>query len=289
MLKRTITAIILYGILAPLLLIDALRFFAFIALAILALIGTWEMIKMFDHDQKSSLLAKISTYLANILLSFGIIVSIGTKNLVFFISCLALGLAILVSMLVFDKDSNANKLAHSVLSAFLPAIGFGAIMVIRTLGIRFIIYLFLISSLTDTFAYAYGLLFGKHLLAPNISPKKTWEGSISATIVASLISIFYAIFYGALFFNEDKILFVGIGTFASNNQVLATILVVLGTVLLSVSSQIGDLVFSKMKRTYGIKDFSNVLPGHGGVLDRFDSVIFASLILCALMLLVGLV
>ena len=107
----------------------------------------------------------------------------------------------------------------------------------------------------DTFAYFGGKLFGRHKLIPKISPKKTIEGSLIGTIGAVLIVILYKqIAFNALSFFHCIII----------------------TLLISIFGQLGDLVESLLKRKVGIKDSSRNLPGHGGMLDRFDSLIFCS-------------
>ena len=97
-----------------------------------------------------------------------------------------------------------------------------------------------------------GMFIGKHKLCPKISPKKTIEGSVGGSVIGTAVAV---IFYSNL-----------IGKFS--------IKLVLITLLLSVIGQLGDLFFSKIKRENNIKDFSNIMPGHGGVLDRIDSLTF---------------
>ena len=114
------------------------------------------------------------------------------------------------------------------------------------------IYLIIITILTDTFAMVFGMLIGKHKLIPDVSPKKTVEGSIGGSLIATIIaSIFYINLIG-------------------NVKFYAIIPI---TLLLSVVGQVGDLLFSKIKRENEIKDYSNIIPGHGGILDRLDSII----------------
>lgn len=113
---------------------------------------------------------------------------------------------------------------------------------------------FIAAFATDTFAYFSGMFFGKHKLCPEISPKKTVEGSIGG-IVGSVVTI--VIF--SIVFKLENILGMAI----------------LG-VILSVMSQIGDLTASRIKRTAGVKDYGDLMPGHGGVLDRFDSILFTT-------------
>ena len=122
---------------------------------------------------------------------------------------------------------------------------------------KFLIWYIAIASWgTDTFAYFVGSLIGKHKLTP-ISPKKSVEGSIGGIVGAVILSIVYTIL---------------INKFADLN---ISYLAILGiTILLSVLSQIGDLAASSIKRFTKIKDFGDIIPGHGGMLDRIDSIIF---------------
>ena len=125
---------------------------------------------------------------------------------------------------------------------------------IRNKDINVLIYLFLITTLTDTFAYFGGRLFGKHKLIESISPNKTIEGSIIGSLIGTILpSAFY-------------LYMISPGEYF--------IIIILFTFVLSIIGQIGDLIFSKVKRHYKIKDFSNIMPGHGGILDRFDSITF---------------
>lgn len=112
---------------------------------------------------------------------------------------------------------------------------------------------------SDAFALFAGMAFGKHKLAPELSPKKTVEGSIGGLVGAVVLCVVYGV-----------VLHYGF------EQEVNYIRLVLYGFLGSIVSQIGDLSFSYIKRQYGLKDFGNIFPGHGGVLDRFDSVIFCA-------------
>ena len=116
-----------------------------------------------------------------------------------------------------------------------------------------------IAFVSDAFALFAGMAFGKHKLAPELSPKKTVEGAVGGFAGAIICTVIY----GAVL------------QFGFSMQVNYLYLVVYGA-LGSIVSQLGDLSFSYIKREYGIKDFGNIFPGHGGVLDRFDSVIFCA-------------
>ncbi|MCA9754265.1 MAG: phosphatidate cytidylyltransferase [Candidatus Eisenbacteria bacterium] len=107
----------------------------------------------------------------------------------------------------------------------------------------------------DTGAYAFGILFGRHRLWPSVSPKKTWEGLIGGIVATVLVAVLASGPFG-----------IGFGTLEA----------VVGGLLVGIAAPLGDLFESRLKRVAGVKDSGRLLPGHGGVLDRFDSVFFAA-------------
>lgn len=126
------------------------------------------------------------------------------------------------------------------------------------IGRYFFLLVFVAAWITDTFAYFTGVFLGKHKLCPKISPKKTIEGSIGGTIFCVISFLIYGVVVSGMVpenvsLNYFGIIFVGL--------------------CMSVLSQMGDLFASVIKRTYGVKDYGRLFPGHGGVLDRFDSVL----------------
>ena len=120
-------------------------------------------------------------------------------------------------------------------------------------GHKLVWLVFIIAFMTDTFAYFSGYLFGKHKLIPNVSPKKTIEGSIGGILGSTICCLIF-------------------GHILNLNMVLMLILGSIGSII----AQIGDLFASSIKRYVGIKDYGNLIPGHGGILDRFDSVILVT-------------
>ena len=120
--------------------------------------------------------------------------------------------------------------------------------------------IFLCSWGCDTCAYCVGVLIGKHKMTPKLSPKKSWEGAVGGVIGAALLTVIYGfVFQKAM------------GTTTQDILILAAICAV-GAVI----SMIGDLTASAIKRNYNIKDYGQLIPGHGGIMDRFDSVIFTA-------------
>ena len=170
-------------------------------------------------------------------------------------SILGLGVPLVITN---DKDKyNIYDLAYYLGSILILGIAFNSLIMFRDKNIYLCIYIFLISFMTDTYAYIGGMLIGKNKLT-TISPKKTIEGSIVGSIMACIIgTVFYDIMIG------DMNLY----------------MVILTSLLLSIISQFGELFFSSIKRYFDKKDYSNLIPGHGGILDRFDSVIFVTLLL----------
>ncbi|MBO5416863.1 MAG: phosphatidate cytidylyltransferase [Clostridia bacterium] len=120
--------------------------------------------------------------------------------------------------------------------------------------------IFLGAWITDSFAYFTGVFFGKHKLIPDVSPKKTIEGSIGGTVFCAISFVVLGIVTDAFFGTEANLIFLAIGG-----------------IIAAIISQIGDLIMSVIKRHYGIKDYGKLFPGHGGMLDRFDSILAVSL------------
>ncbi len=112
--------------------------------------------------------------------------------------------------------------------------------------------LLLLTWMNDTGAYIIGSQFGRHLLFPRISPKKTWEGTFGGIAITFLVAFLFCVFTGELRFGDWMVL----------------------AAIVSIFGSMGDLVESMLKRSVGVKDSGNLLPGHGGVLDRFDAFIF---------------
>jgi phosphatidate cytidylyltransferase len=154
---------------------------------------------------------------------------------------------------------------------YTPADGAAGLFITLYLGL--LIYLYLISLLpqghhwlfmlligtwaSDTMAYFFGRTFGKHKLTPVLSPKKTWEGAI-AGLLGSVVAVYiYSIVFKPI-------------------VSMSVLTIILLGLLISISSQVGDLIESTLKRQAKIKDSGNIIPGHGGVLDRFDSMLLSA-------------
>ena len=128
-------------------------------------------------------------------------------------------------------------------------------------GIYVVWLIFVSSWVSDTFAYFTGVLFGKHKMTPKLSPKKSIEGAVGGTLISTIVGAVYGYFVSG--YISEVISFPAL-TFAIASFAGA---------LLSI---VGDLAASAIKRNYEIKDYGRLIPGHGGILDRFDSVIFTA-------------
>lgn len=150
------------------------------------------------------------------------------------------------------SGNNCFASAPNLLGVFYVAVLYSFLWTVRhTFGLSWTIFGLLVTWLTDTGAYFGGTRHGKHQLAPNISPNKSIEGALIGSLSGVLTGLVYAMLSG------QSLLAVGALAF-----------------VLSIAGQLGDLVESAMKRERAVKDTGSILPGHGGILDRFDSVAF---------------
>lgn len=167
-------------------------------------------------------------------------------------------LAVILAIVVFDNQVTIDRGVYLFTFSVLISQG---IYSLRAIEMNYSVYYLLLLAFAtfgcDTFAYFGGVVFGKHKLIPHLSPNKTIEGSIVGIVCGSLL----AIIFGYL-----------------TNLIPGHEILILGIVILTITAQIGDLVFSSLKRYFKIKDFSNLLPGHGGILDRIDSLVFNAMI-----------
>lgn len=171
----------------------------------------------------------------------------------------ALFMAFLIPTVFYHERSkySINDAFYLIGGLLFLGISMSLLILVRSLDLNLLIFLLLIPMVTDIFAYITGMLIGKNKLLEEISPKKTVEGMVGGTIMGVFISaMFYHTVIDPTF---SKVELVAICTF------------------LSLLGQYGDLVFSAIKRYFGKKDFSNLIPGHGGILDRLDSIVFVLL------------
>ena len=163
-------------------------------------------------------------------------------------------MALLLIYIVLVKNKMTfDEIGFILLSAFYVGLGFHYLIETRSAGLEFVVYCLLVVWTTDSGAYFVGRKMGKTKLWPEISPKKTVEGFVGGIVIAVIFAIAMQFIYPFMD-SFVQLLFV--------------------TILASIVGQMGDLVESAIKRHYGVKDSGNILPGHGGILDRFDSLLF---------------
>lgn len=249
---RLISALIAMLIFIPILFIGGTLFN--VAVYIISVLGLYEFIKIKEEKKELPSFIKFISY---ILLSLIILFSSSKAVLEFSIDYRILsGLFIMYlipTILYHDrKIYSVNDAFYMLGGLIFIAASFSLLISIREKSLLLLIYLFLISIMTDTYAYITGMLIGKHKMISEISPKKTWEGMIGGTVVG--------VFIATLFYHN----------FIDNSLQLYILIMI--TLFLSILGQFGDLTFSAIKRYFNKKDFSNIMPGHGGVLDRFDII-----------------
>lgn len=153
---------------------------------------------------------------------------------------------------LFNDNLNLDFPKNLVFSFFYIVVPMGLFMNLGFTGKLW--FVFMISWGTDTFAYIFGITLGRNKLCPKISPKKTVEGSLGGVFG----SILMCLIVNRILFNDSVILIIMLAAFGS------------------ILAQVGDLFASRIKREFNIKDFSNLIMGHGGVLDRYDSILFVT-------------
>ena len=261
--KRVISAVIMLAIVIPLIAIGGWIYSLGIGLVCAYAYKELTEIRRGTKDDYPNLM-KIIGLISSLTICYS---TFESNGLVFGLDYNILGAVILFLMVptvFYNNEKYSIEDAFYLLGNVLfLGISFNLFIAVRTSSILYFILLILITTLTDTFAYIGGSLIGKHKFT-SISPNKTLEGCV----VGSLISTFICTIYY-------------INAIGINSNLLVTILVIL---VLSILGQIGDLFFSAIKRKYKKKDFSNLIPGHGGILDRLDSLIF---VIIAFVVLIG--
>ncbi|CAM4032912.1 phosphatidate cytidylyltransferase [Lederbergia lenta] len=249
--QRIISAVVAIAIFLPLVFWGG---WAFLILAYaMATVGLYEIFKM----RKLSLTSGqgiISLLLLWILLLpqhlFDAMIFAGWTKL----EVMAIGVLLYLAYTVVVKNRfTFDDVGSSLFSVLYIGIGFYFIVLTREAGLVYLLYALFVVWVTDSGAYFIGKAIGKRKLWPDISPNKTVEGFIGGIVAALAVAILFAVF---------------------TNIQIPLFKLMLITIVLSIFGQIGDLAESALKRHYGVKDSGNIMPGHGGILDRCDSWLF---------------
>ena len=263
--QRIITAVVAFFVLLPVLIFSDTFIFP-LGLAVCAVLSVWEMFACVGL--KNAWLFTAPMYVLGAAFPF-LIRYLPDRDLLAPVAICAAVVWTLYAftVLIFSHGKYPLEAVFvASFSLFYIFIGFNAILFIHDCepGGKYLYYIcFLGAWITDIFAYFCGRAFGKHKLIPDVSPKKTVEGSIGGTVFCILVMVFFG-------FVVEKL----VPEISANLLIFAV-----AGVLIAVVSQIGDLSMSVIKRKYGVKDYGFIFPGHGGVLDRFDSVIAVSALL----------
>ncbi len=255
--KRIITSIIGFPPIASVL-IFANTYIMDIFVAIIAIISMYEYFNCFKAGKKANPSSWYG-YILCVLIAFTHLVS---KKLMYevLIAIIPISLLVLIIELIFSKGKkNILDVAVTMLGiCYIPTMILFLSLTRESLthGRILVWYVFFSAWGSDIFAYFIGKNFGKHKFT-QISPNKTIEGCVAGVIGALIFAIIYTIIVNNIW---------GLG--------ISYVSIILITILLSIIGQIGDLAASSIKRYCGLKDFSELIPGHGGMLDRIDSIIF---------------
>ncbi len=223
---------------------------------VISLVGMTELYKIMKIEKS---ILGVAGYLTAIAYYFMIYFELQKYLLLLFICFLLL---LMVLYVIRYPLYRAEQVMTGFFALFYVSIMLSYIYQVRVLedGHILVWLIFIGAWGSDTCAYCVGMLFGKRKMAPKLSPKKSIEGCIGGVVGAALIGYIYALILGSKMVGIDnpRLLFAIIGASAS------------------VISQFGDLAASAIKRNFDIKDYGSLIPGHGGILDRFDSIIFTA-------------
>jgi phosphatidate cytidylyltransferase len=258
---RIISGVVAAALVAALLVLNSFwNITVIIAVSVFAALGVYEILHNTGCIKNMFAVIIAMLYAAAMQFSYaGIFIDEITLSVIYAV--------IIVFFAVFDHKNFGDRQITMAL-AMPPALSL-AFACLSTLinaaggkGIFYFVLLFNFACVSDIFAYFVGSAMGKHKLAPEISPKKTIEGAVGGLVGSVLGTLVVCLAFEAILKTEINI--------------LALLLV---TPVLSVCGMLGDLFASAIKRNYGIKDYGNIMPGHGGVLDRTDSILLVAPVL----------
>lgn len=265
---RTITAALILAVTVPLVIFSEYLIYP-IALAVCSLAAVFELLRVIGVEKKWILSIPAYIIAPTLPLCSYLVNNVDIEKMHYMLCAVAVIFAYMLYMMsvaVFSKGKiTIVAVAEVFLTVSYVVISFTSLCLVRYLphGLFLLMLVFIGAWVCDSMAYVVGSLIGRHKLIPDISPKKTVEGAIGG-VVGTVIAF---ILYGFL-----------VDLHTENIVPDYLVLGILGLVI-SVVSQLGDLIASLIKREHGVKDYGNLLPGHGGIMDRFDSILAVSTIL----------
>lgn len=223
---------------------------------LICLYGSYELVKCIRYK------FDILSYIITVLISLLIYIDYNNATLY-----ALLGLLIMFIVSIFSEEREIDDLSLLLVMSLILSASTHYFIYLSQISKWLLGFAFIIAYITDAFSFYLGSRFGKHKLNERVSPNKTIEGSIFGWLGGFLVSFLYALLFNYFGLNKN--------------------LIIVFSLFLPLVSQIGDLAFSLLKRHYGIKDFSNLIPGHGGLLDRIDSVSYVCLLMGIVLTFIG--
>lgn len=268
---RTITSVFILLVTVPIILLSKYIIYP-IALSALAVMATYEILHAIGVEKNWYL--SVPAYILAGVFPFASYFVTAESSFTYLLTIAALiyiYMIYIMGVAVFSKGQTSFKIISEVLlSITYVIVSFSSLSMIRYIdkdvGLYKLMLVFIVSWVCDSMAYVVGSLIGKHKLIPEISPKKTIEGAIGGVVSAIIAYMLFGLILDLA---------------VPNMKVNYIVLAVFGLVL-SVVSQLGDLIASLIKREHNVKDYGKLLPGHGGIMDRFDSIMAVSTILLIL-------
>jgi len=300
MLKRVIYGVVMTAIVVPCLILGEWFYLAVVTLVIG--FATYEMAKV--PGRHFSIFVLITTFIVMYSLVYWLVIKNGMKNdwsadvnnwfNTIWISPIAIAtmIGVYFVVVIFKSDFVVKDAFYLIAMTLLLALGFQGILYVRYIPFKvfsdpnlntaascfkygqsalLVFYLLIAICFNDMGAYFIGVLFGKHKMAPRISPKKTWEGFAGGVVTSFILSSSFALICAACNFSI-------LPRFNLNGWYW----IVLCSFILPFAGNLGDFAFSAIKREFNVKDYSHILGPHGGILDRIDSVLFGALTLSIL-------
>lgn len=314
MITRVVSSIVLVVICLPAAMAGG--WYYFVMMGVVAIFAFKEMINT-PHKEKMPLSLYIFVYIIGISMIYWILIknnmiyynlngvvspnflSEGFSSLSISIILIAISFGVMFLVTIANERFTIKDVCFYFALTIILALGFQSLYYIRYLPLSdafkelpyfddpsyvygissgLLIYLLAGTMLNDIGAYFVGVLFGKHKMNPRISPKKTWEGFVGGIVVSVISSLSIAFIFEACGYPLLPV-------FLDSSHWYYILLL---SIMMPLFTNLGDLTFSAIKREYGIKDFGNSIPGHGGFLDRIDSLIFSAIgVSCILILIVN--